>query len=257
MLGGKEEERIHNRLPLKPHVSFNNYYSWKEKLREKCFKRVREDRNRLLWKLRLSNNMDQSIHSQDIKSTFRDIVSDELKSIKSSSIDSNFDELPTIPADGDAIWEYNGLPIADEGDCEDILLEMQKIFYEELRLEEGRKESEIMSWDDEEDEYLAREVLKHMQLQDEQGQNDVWCPICKHGVLQEHCRLIFCNLCQLKIDRADEVNLEFLRSRLAEAHADHLDRGCKLRPGFCIESRFGLTALYIKCEDCRTFEVVI
>ncbi|CAI9107222.1 OLC1v1006532C2 [Oldenlandia corymbosa var. corymbosa] len=221
MLGGKEEERIHNRLPLKPHVSFNNYYSWKEKLREKCFKRVREDRNRLLWKLRLSNNMDQSIHSQDIKSTFRDIVSDELKSIKSSSIDSNFDELPTIPADGDAIWEYNGLPIADEGDCEDILLEMQKIFYEELRLEEGRKESEIMSWDDEEDEYLAREVLKHMQLQDEQ------------------------------------VNLEFLRSRLAEAHADHLDRGCKLRPGFCIESRFGLTALYIKCEDCRTFEVVI
>nr|POF04631.1 hypothetical protein CFP56_39165 [Quercus suber] len=43
-------------LKKKTHSHFNNYHFWKHKLREKCYKRVREDRTRLLWKLRLPSS---------------------------------------------------------------------------------------------------------------------------------------------------------------------------------------------------------
>ncbi|XP_022758861.1 uncharacterized protein LOC111305511 isoform X3 [Durio zibethinus] len=115
----------------------------------------------------------------------------------------------------------------------------------------------IETWEDEEDEYLARAVYEHLQLNDEQVHKQIWCPIYKQGELQQNHQLIYCSLCKLKLDRDDEVNLDMLRDRLAEAHADHFDRGCRLKPKFCQETRFGLAALYILCQDCSTFEVVI
>jgi len=54
-----------------------------------------------------------------------------------------------------------------------------------------------------------------------------------------------------------QLTLDFLRDRLAEVHMEHLDRGCRLKPRFCIKTKFNLTALYIVCEGCDTFEVVI
>ncbi|KAG4139557.1 hypothetical protein ERO13_D07G201100v2 [Gossypium hirsutum] len=157
----------------------------------------------------------------------------------------------------DELWEYSGLQDAYQGECEEILLEMQRIFYEDLRREPAEKEPKegIESWEDEQDEYLARAVYEHMQLNDEQKQ--IWCPICKRGELQQNHQLIYCTLCKLQLNRDDEVNLEVLRDRLAEAHVDHLERGCRLKPKFCLETKFGLTALYILCQDCSTFEIVI
>ena len=35
----------------------------------------------------------------------------------------------------DALWQYDGLHTAYQGECEEILLEMQMIFYEDLRAE--------------------------------------------------------------------------------------------------------------------------
>lgn len=39
----------------------------------------------------------------------------------------------------DILWEYDGLHSAYQGECEEILLEMQRIFYEDLRAEPTRK----------------------------------------------------------------------------------------------------------------------
>ncbi|KAI4365778.1 hypothetical protein MLD38_021736 [Melastoma candidum] len=44
----------HQRTPLKSHPEFNNRASWKQKLRESCCQRVRDDRTRLIWSMRLS-----------------------------------------------------------------------------------------------------------------------------------------------------------------------------------------------------------
>lgn len=258
MFGEKETHlRPHSRSSIKTLDMFNNYPNWKAKLRENCFKRVREDRTRLLWSLRLGDSQDHFLPPQNIiQSTFRDIVSNELNRIKGSTLNEDVDCSTKSEASDDAIWEYDGLHSAYQGDCEDLLLEMQRIFYEDLRKEESIKESEvpIQTWDDEEDEYLSQAVYKQMQLNSEEV---VWCPVCKQGELQESHHFIYCTLCQLKLDRGDEMmTLDMLRTRLAEVHTEHLDRGCRLRPGFYIESRFELTALYIKCQGCDTFEIV-
>lgn len=74
-----------------------------------------------------------------IKSTLQDIVSDELRRIKDCSLDENFGSSTSSQANDDDIWEYNGLHTAYKGDCEEMLLEMQRIFYEDLAKEECRK----------------------------------------------------------------------------------------------------------------------
>ncbi|CAH9121142.1 unnamed protein product [Cuscuta epithymum] len=245
-----EKHDVRARESIKSQSSFNNYSKWKLKLRENCYTRVQEDRTRLLWKLRTTQAKE---HKECLKSTFRDIVSDELKKIK--VLVENVDTLPVMD---EMIWEYDGLHTAYQGECEEILLEMQRIFYEDVRLGEISEEQEVSSsWEDEEDDYLARAVYDHMKLNDEKVANEVWCPICKRGELKENHHLISCTHCGIRLDRGDEVNLEVLRNRLAEAHSEHLDRGCRLKPEFCLETKFGLTALYISCQSCNTFEIVI
>lgn len=46
--------------------------------------------------------------------------------MKIPTSDSAFDDL---------LWEYNGFNDTYQGECEEILLEMQRIFYEDLRVE--------------------------------------------------------------------------------------------------------------------------
>ncbi|XP_057436671.1 uncharacterized protein LOC130729065 isoform X2 [Lotus japonicus] len=223
------------RPSLKSDSEFNKYPFWKQKLRDNCYKRVREDRTRLLWKMRLHLPASHHSHScqqqqqedqlelllgerEDIvRAAFEDIVSDEFNKMSHSHSQSQMDD--------DLLWEYEGPPphTTYQGDCQDILLEMQRIFYEDLKSQPPIQglESEIETWEEEVDEYLARAVYEHMQL------------------------------------NTDKLTLDFLRDRLAEVHIEHLDRGCRLKPKFCLTTKFNLTALYISCEACETFEVVI
>jgi len=86
----------------------------------------------------------------------------------------------------------------------------------------------------------------------------VWCPVCKQGELRDTHNLIYCTLCKLRLDLGeDKITLEFLRERLASAHTEHFDRGCKSAPKFCLQTMFGLTALYMQCEECSTFDIVV
>lgn len=74
-----------------------------------------------------------------IKSAFQNIVSDELKKFKDlSSNDSLKSSAPTTKTD-DTLWEYDGLHSAYQGECEEILIDMQRIFYEDLQAEQTSK----------------------------------------------------------------------------------------------------------------------
>ncbi|KZV29332.1 hypothetical protein F511_34995 [Dorcoceras hygrometricum] len=260
MAGDENEAPRIRRSSLKTLNS--SYTNWKHKLRENCFKRVREDRTRLLWKLRLPEAVEYSSnHKNLVKSTLQDIVSDELRKFKESSLHEKYGAPTFDTKTDDMIWEDDALSSSYQGDYEEMLLLMERIFYEDLRTEKSRKESEsecfIQTWEDEEDEYLARAVYEHMQLNSEQVAEELWCPICKRGKLQENYHQIYCSHCEVKLERGDEVNLKLLRQRLGDVHMEHLDRGCRQRPEFCSETKFCLTALYIKCQGCSTFEVVL
>ncbi|XP_077225414.1 RPA-interacting protein A isoform X2 [Tasmannia lanceolata] len=260
------------RVPLKA-----QHPNWKEKLRRNCLKRVQENRTHLLWKIRTNGKQVQN-QKEMVESAFRDIFSDELKKIKQSSLDdeqkkikqSSLDDCTVITkfdAD-DILWEYDGMHMASgstEGECEELseelMIEMEKVLHEELKAEMIRREVEVYdkTFEDIED-YLAQAVYEQMQLNDGQvSENDkFWCPICKQGELREYRHFIYCTHCSLQLNiQSDKVNLDVLRVRLAEAFMEHLDRGCRLAPKFCMETRFNLTALYIECEACSTFEIVL
>uniref|UniRef100_A0A803L858 RPA-interacting protein n=1 Tax=Chenopodium quinoa TaxID=63459 RepID=A0A803L858_CHEQI len=213
---GKKKQLKPERQPLKT----LNHISWKEKLKESCYRRVKEDRSRLLWNSR-SPLLQSSDQKDFIHSAVKDIFSDELKKLKNQRSDAS--ELPSsLSGEDDILWEYDGPHTADKSECEEILLEMQRIFYEDIELELSQKEAEkSIVLEDEEDEYLALALDQYMQLND------------------------------------GKVNLSLLKDRLAEALEEHLDRGCRLKPEFCIETVFDLTALYIQCQHCNTFEVVM
>ncbi|WOL17890.1 hypothetical protein Cni_G26683 [Canna indica] len=229
---------------------------WKEKLRQCCLVRVKEQRTQLLWKIR-SNRQQSQVKKDIVESTLRDIVTDELQKIKQSSFDENQRNL--VPNNNDLIWEFDG----QHGDkptdmeSEELMLEMQRLLYEDLREELIRRELEFF---EEEDRYLAQAVFEHMNLNDNQNaENDkLWCPVCKRGELRDNHCLIYCTNCKLRLDPGnDKVNLDFLKSRLGEVHMDHLNRGCKATPKFCMMDMFNLNALFIQCQACDTFEVVI
>lgn len=169
-------------------------------------------------------------------------------------MDENSKKSTSASETDDMLWEYDGNTY--DGECEEIMLEMQRIFYEDPRTEPTSREPE--SLDEDEDEYLARAVYEHMQLSDEKvSKMETWCPICKQGELKQNNDVIYCVLCKLQLSKGKEVSLDFLRCRLAEAHMDHLDQGCKLKPKFSVETKFGFTALYITCLDCGMYEVII
>ena len=46
----------------------------------------------------------------------------------------------------DALWQYDGLHTAYQGECEEILLEMQMIFYEDLRAEPMQEAKQVCSF---------------------------------------------------------------------------------------------------------------
>ncbi|CAN6693623.1 unnamed protein product [Malus baccata var. baccata] len=246
-----EAAAAEGRHPLKPHPLFNNHNSWKHKLRENCYKRVREDRRRLLWKMRMLPTPKILNHIPNFLLNWKKIKESSLdENVRSKNVRSS----TSIPEANDVLWEYDGLTNIYQGDCEEILLAMQRIFYEDLTTHPTRKEETeicVETWEDEEDEYLSHAIYEHMQLNDKQmGKEEVWCPVCKHGVLQENYNLIYCTSCKVQLNKANEVNLGIMRGRLAEVHTEHLDRGCKLKPKFCIETRFNITALVISNETC-------
>ncbi|CAH2079368.1 unnamed protein product [Thlaspi arvense] len=248
-------------IPKRPYIKSQSAFDYsirKQKLRESCFRRVREERTRLLWKLRYSD-CQSSDQKEIIHSAFREIVTDELKKIEDSS--RNLSGNPNVTPDSDDIlWEYEGPKYTCEGDSEVILLEMQQIFYNELISETTTRNGsyvQIETWEDEEDDYLADLVSQHMLLNSEHEQNQIWCPICKQGELTENHQHIYCSRCDMQLNIGEEVNLNILQERLAEAHSEHLERGCRLKPKFSLQSLYNLKALYITCEACNIFEVVV
>lgn len=74
-----------------------------------------------------------------IKSTLQDIVSDELRKIKESSLHEKY-EVPTFDTKtDDMIWEEDEISTSYQGDYEEMLLLMERIFYEDLRIEKIKK----------------------------------------------------------------------------------------------------------------------
>ncbi|GAU33653.1 hypothetical protein TSUD_310610 [Trifolium subterraneum] len=178
------------RPSLKSDSEFNNYQFWKQKLRENCLKRVREDRTRLLWKCRSNPPTSHILHQDNLDIAFRDIVSHEFHQIIKHHNHNHDDD------DDDLLWNDQSPHTTYQDDCQEILLQMQEIFYQETAID---------TWEDEVDNYLARAVYEHMDLNaDKTHGKQIWCPVCKQGELKDTHTLIYCTRCKLQLTKAGE-----------------------------------------------------
>nr|CAN75810.1 hypothetical protein VITISV_004631 [Vitis vinifera] len=191
------------------------------------------------------------LHKEFMESTVREIFSDELQRFRTSAL-SGCSEIPTSTAkvDEDMLWEYDGLHTASHFECEEVMLELQRMFYEDIRMNQTHREEE-------DEDYLDPAIFENLRLEDDKGCKEIWCPICKKGKLRQNNHLIYCTLCELGLERGDQVNLDCLQVRLGEAYSEHLDRGCRFTPQFHVYTQFSLTALYIQCEACKIFELIL
>ncbi|RWW73642.1 hypothetical protein BHE74_00018473 [Ensete ventricosum] len=117
-------------------------------LRQCCLERIKEERNQLLWKIRSGRQQSQETEvcvyhinkmMQDImESTLREIVSDELQKMQPCLVEN---ERNIISKNNDVIWEFDGLHLENstETASEELMLEMQRLLYEDLREELIRK----------------------------------------------------------------------------------------------------------------------
>lgn len=76
-----------------------------------------------------------------MESTVREIVSDELHRFRTSAL-SGCSEIPTSTAKVDEdmmLWEYDGLHTASHFECEEVMLELQRMFYEDIRVNQTHR----------------------------------------------------------------------------------------------------------------------
>ncbi|CAN6476666.1 unnamed protein product [Victoria cruziana] len=232
--------------------------NWKDKLRENCLRRVQRDRERLLWRFRQNQQESQDM----VTSAFRDIVCDEYQKFRRSTFGIS-GEISETDGD-DPLWEFNSLNVifeSNEREYIELMTRMERLLDEDIAAQVINRDRQLLEdyerIVDEEDKYLAQAVLEHMQLNEKQV-DQVWCPVCTRGYLHEDQHIVYCRSCELQLNlQSDKVNLYFLRDRLGEVIEEHLDKGCRAKPEFCLETLFGFTALYIKCQHCATFEIVV
>lgn len=227
---------------------------WKEKLRENCLQRVEKNRSQILWKIRLGREA-LPVSQEETKLAFSDILVDEIDRLKQRSNS----KAPLARNNPDAmLWEYEPSELLPNDDYEELMIAMQNILYEDLRTENQRRDSLLLEDFEKSCEQEDRALSTMLeQLQTSEGEG-VICPICKAGKLQQNQHLIFCSCGHLRLDiQHEKVNLEFLRERLDELLQQHHDTGCKGQPVFCTDHRFSITALYIQCSSCETFELVL
>lgn len=241
----------HRRCSLKERQT-----QWKQKLRENCLKRVRHERSQLLWKIRSQGPL---ATASDKELALRGILSNEI---------SRFTESPGRPRDRDAaaggqdndmLWEYEPQPggssVLDSEEYASLILEMEQALYEDARRDlEAREASMLEEYEKTEalEDQMVDSLLRHSAAEE----SGVLCPMCRRGALQQEQQIIFC-CCGFRLDTLnDQIGLMFLKNRLAELWQKHADL-CKEFPSFLKGDEFGFSALYMQCNTCYTFDLVI
>jgi len=251
---GKQMESHHPRRCIKARRS-----EWKEKLREGCLSRVRENRHQLLWKIRLAR---EATEPKEIAvSAFEQIISDELQKSKQSCHGDS--QSAFIPHNDDALWDYEPSGETrklDKDEYEEILLEMERLLHDDIQAELKQRDAALLEDYEKtcalEEESVAAALFEHLKIQEQNG--GLFCPICRKGYLNQQRQFIYCECCQLKLDtQNDEVDLQVLQKHLSDVLEEHHGRGCKAQPKFCVESRFEISALFMKCSVCEAFELVL
>eukprot|EP00243_Klebsormidium_subtile_P002880 TRINITY_DN15871_c0_g1_i1.p1 TRINITY_DN15871_c0_g1~~TRINITY_DN15871_c0_g1_i1.p1 ORF type:complete len:326 (+),score=47.07 TRINITY_DN15871_c0_g1_i1:214-1191(+) len=192
-------------------------------------------------------------------------------------------------ADIDMIWDTEPAGVSNssrdpsgnisDADYEDLMLEMERALNEEMEENAQRHEMAIVMeyekaeaalrdsieahemaivMEYEKAEAALRDSIEaHERMMLEGSTPAVLCPLCQKGRLFSSDHSIFCINGDFRIDtQHDHINLEYLQNRLEEACQEH-SKNCHQDPGFVLQERFGIKALYLACQDCGALHTVV
>uniref|UniRef100_A0A7I4BSP1 RPA-interacting protein C-terminal domain-containing protein n=1 Tax=Physcomitrium patens TaxID=3218 RepID=A0A7I4BSP1_PHYPA len=195
-----------------------------------------------------------------MESTFRNIVTDELKRVRQTSTNSakNDTRRASEKEDSDMLWEYEAPAELANEDYVELMLAMERALYDdmqaELRAQEEALLEEFEAAASQEDDAIADLIQNFQDL----SADGVLCPLCKKTQLKQIKTVIVCSCGDFRLDtKDDQIGLKFLQTRLADVHQQHADSGCLLQPTFSIEDQFGIPALYMRCSKCESFQCVL
>ncbi|GAQ78452.1 hypothetical protein KFL_000130340 [Klebsormidium nitens] len=170
-------------------------------------------------------------------------------------------------ADIDMIWDSEPAEVSNrsrdssgnisDADYEDLMLEMERALNEEMEENAQRHEMAIVMEYEKAEAALRDSIEAHERMMLEGSTPAVLCPLCQKGRLFSSDHSIFCINGDFRIDtQHDHINLEYLQNRLEEACHEH-SKNCHHVPGFVLQERFGIKALYLACQDCGALQIVV
>eukprot|EP00898_Chlorokybus_atmophyticus_P008760 jgi/Chlat1/8886/Chrsp92S08199 len=241
---------------------------WKDKLRLRCLERVAEVRGSLLWKMRAgpsagtaTSTADPSNKRKRVTVALGDIISDEVRKARRLSLDACADmDGPWMDVDTD-----DGLTHLSGEEYEALMLAMEESLHSDLEAQQRSEEEAMLAgMESAEEAAWAARIAEHEREHascshtPKDTSSDVICPVCRRHRLAQSKSVIFC-ACGLRLDtETDQVHLEYLKQRLAEAWQAHADMRCPApSPQFTVQQRFGLQALYSTCHVCHLFELLL
>ncbi|GAB4819118.1 hypothetical protein N2152v2_006164 [Parachlorella kessleri] len=263
---------------------------WKDKLRQECFDRLRQERQLLLWAARGDQQTVQGALQQLVSDVTGELGRQEGVHVLPAtppppSGEAGLTSSSSYATPGSTAGHTAGTPAAGLAPPQDVdyhltdeeylelMQALEASLLEDKLLEEaayldGLEQAEL---EQAVDAYLAVQQQQQQQQQAHAGreggsgaqQPAVLCPICRQAYLVEHQGVILCPRQDLRLDVAlERLTLEDLRQRLASALGAHCQRGCLAQPEFGLQQQpgglpGGPSMLCMACRQCGCFEVVL
>eukprot|EP01112_Ceratiomyxa_fruticulosa_P015435 TRINITY_DN4539_c0_g2_i1.p1 TRINITY_DN4539_c0_g2~~TRINITY_DN4539_c0_g2_i1.p1 ORF type:complete len:288 (+),score=62.37 TRINITY_DN4539_c0_g2_i1:108-866(+) len=215
----------------------------KEKLREQCMNRIKEERDDLLKQARKGNSFHDKIKKM-VDSEYQSIIQGSSSSPPSSQSNTNpTNAAPVFPTSD--FFEDN----LTTDEYVDVMRMLEQEILDELAKEE---EAKIRQYYEEtrlyEDKLLQTTINSHFPntihnnhtsfpiLESTKGEVVVPCPVCKNHRLLKAGRSIIC-ACGIRIDLHDEnIGLEYLQKCLSECWTLH-SQTCPHEPLFDVQNK--------------------
>lgn len=215
---------------------------WKERFRKGCIQRLRQNRNKLVEKLRASSDDAGNMitPSQKSQEFINELMNAEFKEIK--DLDDGKGEYLNYCFNQDAQYDEEGL---------DNMLQVM----DEIRQELIREEQAILK---EYDELVRFDEKSLCAAIEGLGPDYVTCPVCRRGQLLQNKQILFCS-CGLRIDTGyDGITLSHVKRQIEEAVKQHsYICGHEAIFSILLIEELELHNLVLKCEACKFMEIVI
>eukprot|EP01114_Cavostelium_apophysatum_P003959 TRINITY_DN14091_c0_g1_i1.p1 TRINITY_DN14091_c0_g1~~TRINITY_DN14091_c0_g1_i1.p1 ORF type:complete len:236 (+),score=23.35 TRINITY_DN14091_c0_g1_i1:108-815(+) len=214
---------------------------WKEKFKEKCLSKAKEQKNLQLQRLRQIGGPQMT---GSINVNLPEIITEQWNSFQGDSGTSK-------PMSGTSDGFQNFLDQLSSEDYVDIMHFLE----EELQKDLVKEEQAILNKYEEMNNFENAALQAAIEGYYSSSSTIVICPICRKNQLLQNKGIIFCS-CGLRLNVKNDISLANLQTLLIDSYQAH-GGTCSFEPNFVMETNFGITALCLRCSRCQAYQIIL